>query len=130
MYMLFWKRWLDFSGRSRRREFWTAMLYNLVISTALSFIDKMVFGFLLTGLIFIVVSIIPGLALNIRRLHDIGRSGWWLFISLVPIVGGILYLILLFKDSYPGTNNFGPSSKYPFDNAETERLYPTPPNNL
>ena len=130
MYMLFWKRWLDFSGRSRRREFLTAALYQSVISAVLSFIDHMIFGFPVISVVFLIMNMIPGLAISIRRLHDIGRSGWWLFIVLVPLIGVILYLITIFKDSYPGTNRYGPSSKYPFDNAETERMYPTPPNNL
>ena len=130
MYMLFWKRWLDFSGRSRRREFWTAILYNTILSVLLALVDSLILGFFLTYMVFLLACLIPGLALNIRRLHDIGRSGWWCLIMLVPVIGAILYLIMLFKDSYPGTNRFGPSAKYPFDNAETERLYPTPPNNL
>ncbi len=61
--------------------------------------------------IYSLATLIPSLAVGIRRLHDTGKSGWWIFISLIPFVGPIILLIFLVKDSDPGTNLYGPNPK-------------------
>jgi uncharacterized membrane protein YhaH (DUF805 family) len=62
-------------------------------------------------LIYALAMIIPGIAVSIRRLHDLGKSGWWLFIALIPIIGGIWLLVLFCTDGTPGVNDYGPSPK-------------------
>ncbi len=115
-YMMPWKKFADFNGRARRKEYWMFALGNILIAIVLMIIG-MVLGknggqiaFILYG-IFALAIIIPSLAVCVRRLHDIGKSGWWIFISLVPFIGGIWLLILTLMDSTPGANLYGPNPK-------------------
>lgn len=103
-------KYATFSGRARRSELWYFCLFNIIVSIVLGAVGN------LTGLKFIssvysLAVIIPGLAVVARRLHDIGKSAWWMLISLVPIVGSILLLIWECKDSEPGENQYGPNPK-------------------
>ena len=113
-------RYVDFKGRSSRREFWYFMLFYLIISLILGIIDSMVFGSApengtpsagVLGSIFSLALLLPSLGISIRRLHDIGKSGWWILIGLVPLIGFIVLLIFYIKDSQPGTNQYGPNPK-------------------
>ena len=120
-YMMVWQRYAEFEGRSRRREYWTFALVNVIIcvvlevigmtfftSTRSSGIGMVVFGLLgLYGL----AALIPGLAVSVRRLHDIGMSGWLWLISLVPFLGGVVLLVMFLMDSKPETNQYGPNPK-------------------
>ncbi len=105
------KKYAVFTGRSRRKEYWIFFLFNIIIGFVLGLVE----GFLGTmGILAIVYALgvlIPGLAVSIRRLHDTDRSGWWLFICLVPIVGFIVLLVFMVSDSQPGENRYGPSPK-------------------
>lgn len=113
-------KYSDFSGRARRSEYWWFVLVNagaligiVVVAGILSAIAKPlgVIGYLLY-LVVALGTLIPGLAVGIRRLHDTGKSGWFLLISLVPLVGGIILLVFLFSDSSKESNQYGPSPKY------------------
>ncbi len=110
-YQQYWNRYFDFSGRSRRAEFWTVALLNLVAIVVLFIIDSVIIGFPVLSGLFILASIIPNLALQIRRFHDIGRSGWWFLINLVPCVGPIIALVMTLIDSQIGDNMYGPDPK-------------------
>ena len=68
-------------------------------------------GYGLFYILYTLAIIIPSLAVAVRRLHDTGKSGWWIFISLIPLIGGIWLLVLLVTDSQPGENQYGPSPK-------------------
>ena len=111
------KKYADFSGRAQRREYWMFVLFNILISIALVVIDSMVgfmdaengFG-LLSGLYTLAV-LIPSLAVTVRRLHDTGHSGWWVLISLIPLVGAIVLLIFMVQDGQPDQNEYGPNPK-------------------
>jgi len=115
-FLLVMKRYFEFSGRSRRKEYWYALLFVMLISIALVILEFVLASTgmwvpgILTGL-FCLAIIIPGLAVTIRRLHDINRSGWWYFINFVPIVGPIIFLVFMIQDSYNGTNPYGPNPK-------------------
>ncbi len=106
-------KWNDFTGRSRRSEYWYFFLFNIVISVIFNTLTGM------TGLeffswlsyIYSLVVLVPGIAVSVRRMHDIGKSGWNLLWSLLPCVGGILLLIWLVKDSEPGANMYGSNPK-------------------
>ena len=111
------KKYTVFTGRARRREYWFFVLFNILISAALSIVDFFTGTYsadyhtgLLGGLYSLGV-LLPAIAVTIRRLHDTGRSGWWILIVLVPIIGGIVLLIFMVLDSQTGDNEYGPSPK-------------------
>jgi uncharacterized membrane protein YhaH (DUF805 family) len=110
------KKYADFSGRARRREYWFYMLFYVIILVVLSICDGFVGTTMQSGvgiltLIYILAVLIPTIAVSVRRLHDTGRSGWWILIELVPIVGFFIFLYFMVSDSNPGTNAYGPSPK-------------------
>ncbi len=116
-YIEAFKKYAVFSGRSRRREYWYFVLFNVIVAIVLSIIDMVLGTFssssnigLLSG-IYSVAVIIPTLAVAIRRLHDTDRSGWWILISLIPLIGSIVLLVFYVMDSTPGQNRFGPNPK-------------------
>lgn len=99
-----------FEGRARRTEYWMFTLFNVIISVVLSVIDSSLnLGFL--GVIYSLAVLLPGLAVSVRRLHDTGRSGWWLLIGLVPFIGAIVLLVFMLIDSEPRENQYGPNPK-------------------
>jgi uncharacterized membrane protein YhaH (DUF805 family) len=110
------KKYAEFNGRARRKEYWMFFLFNLLISIGLSIIDTMTgavnqWGLgLLSGLYGLAV-LVPSIAVAVRRLHDTDRSGWWLLISLIPLIGVIVLLVFLLLDGTPGDNKYGPSPK-------------------
>ena len=115
-YLESWKRAFDFSGRSRRKEFWLPFLVNIIIVTvcsvvgSISAVSAIIFMIILA--IYVIAYLIPTIALIVRRFHDIGKSGWWYFIRLIPFVGPILLIIYLCTDSVLNDNQYGKSSKY------------------
>ena len=111
------KKYAVFDGRARRQEYWMFILFNIIITAVLALIDSLIgtvirqagFG-LLQGLYDLAV-LIPSIAVTVRRLHDTGRTGWWILIGLIPVVGGIVLLIFMLLDSEPGENQYGPNPK-------------------
>lgn len=109
------KKYADFSGRARRSEYWWFFLFTVLIAAVASVIDAIVgtrtsSG---TGLVQAIVQLavlIPSLAVGVRRLHDTGRSGWWLLIGLVPLAGWVVLLIFFVQDSR-AENQYGTSPK-------------------
>ena len=104
-------QYVGFSGRARRSEYWYFVLFEAVISSVLSGLGQKVAAFSVIGGIFALAVLLPGLAVCIRRLHDIGKSGWWILLSLIPVVGGIILIVFACKDSEPGDNQYGPNPK-------------------
>ena len=111
------KKYAVFSGRARRKEYWMFILINIVIAIVLIAIDYLIGTFdpqtgagVLQGLYSLAV-LIPSLAVTVRRLHDTGRTGWWILIGLIPVIGGIVLLIFMVLDSEPGVNEYGPNPK-------------------
>ena len=111
------KKYAVFSGRSRRKEYWYFTLFNVVIAIVLTLIDMMIgtfdsdTGYGVLNTIYSLGVLLPTLGVSVRRLHDTNRSGWWILIGFLPIIGAIVLLIFFVKDSEPGTNRFGPSPK-------------------
>ena len=101
---LFFKNYANFSGRSTRAEYWWIYLLNILVGVVLSVIP---FGVYLSAA-WSLVTLIPGLAVAIRRMHDVGKSGWYLLMALIPLVGAILVLIMLLTKSGP-RNEWGPT---------------------
>lgn len=111
------KKYAVFDGRARRSEYWYFLLVYMVLLIVLMVVDAMMGSYskdaglgLLSG-IFSLGMLLPSFGVAIRRLHDTGRSGWWLLISIVPLVGGIILLFFFAQDSEAGTNRFGPNPK-------------------
>ena len=111
------KQYADFNGRARRKEYWTFVLFNVLFSVVAVILDNFS-GLAMDGLgygpiygIYTLAVLVPALAVAVRRLHDTGKSGWMLLIALIPLIGGIWLLVLLFTDSTPGVNAFGPNPK-------------------
>ena len=116
-YMAVLKKYAVFSGRARRKEYWFFLLFNiifLIVATILDNLFKTTFENMSYGwfyLLYALAVLIPSIALEVRRLHDVGKSGWWYFIALIPLVGAIWLLVLMLTDSQPGDNKYGPNPK-------------------
>ncbi len=110
------KKYAEFNGRARRREYWFFVLFNVIISFVLGFIDGLAglageTGFGPLGGLYTLAVLCPGLAVSARRLHDTGRSGWWLLIVFVPIVGALVLLVFMLLEGDAGDNAYGPNPK-------------------
>ncbi|OOS21318.1 hypothetical protein B0680_09965 [Moraxella pluranimalium] len=113
------KNYANFNGRVRRKEYWGTMLVYMIVAVILSMLMNITFWiseylsyfFVLVASIFYLAMIVPIIALTVRRLHDVDKSGWWYFISLVPLIGGIWLLILLCTEGTRGENQFGADPK-------------------
>jgi uncharacterized membrane protein YhaH (DUF805 family) len=105
------QHYFDFNGRARRAEFWWFALVYLIIAIVLGVIQSILhIGSLLTGLLGLAL-LLPNLGVQARRLHDIGRSGWWILIAFVPIVGIILLIYWYAQPGVSGPNEYGPDPK-------------------
>lgn len=114
--------YVKFSGRSSRSEFWYWTLFQIVVSIIISFVEGgghtdvaggMVNANYQAGpiaLVWSLANLLPGIAVSIRRMHDIDRSGWWLFIACIPLVGWIILIVWDCKEGTAGANRFGPAS--------------------
>ena len=103
------KRYADFTGRARRKEYWMFILFYVIFYIAAMVVDIVLGTFLIT-LVFALGMLIPSISLAARRLHDTGRSGWWQLIALIPFVGFIILLVFLVMDS-SADNQYGPNPK-------------------
>ncbi len=115
-YLQVLKKYVVFSGRARRKEYWYFFLFNTIIGFVLSFIEGLTSiaagtDYSVLAGIYSLAVLLPSIGVSIRRLHDTGRSGWWLFINLIPLIGAIILLIFMVSDSQAGTNQYGPSPK-------------------
>ena len=104
------KKYADFSGRARRKEFWMFALINFIIAIILGVVDSMI-GMPVLGLTYALGVLLPSIAVGARRFHDIGKSGWWLLIGLIPFIGVLVLIIFFVLDSNPGDNKYGPNPK-------------------
>lgn len=118
----FWSNYRNFKGRARRSEYWFIQLFLVATNLAAAAIDLALMdgdvdrfiangGGGIVGLIWILATIVPALAVLIRRLHDTNRSGWWALIGFVPLIGTIVILVFTVKDSDQGDNRYGVSPK-------------------
>ncbi len=112
----------NFNDRARRSEFWMFVLFNIIVETILGaiggFLDFVVLktqtGYITSSLLslYSLIIFIPGLAVDIRRLHDTGKSGWYILVVFIPIVGGFILLYFFVQDSQQEQNEYGISPKY------------------
>ncbi|WP_114945845.1 DUF805 domain-containing protein [Microvirga calopogonii] len=101
-------KFADFSGRASRPEYWYLMLPVIALLFVANLIDSILIGTSALGLIVALATLVPTLSAGARRLHDTGRSGWWLLVALVPIVGGLFVIYLCCQPGTAGPNQFGP----------------------
>lgn len=101
---LAFSHYADFKGRARRSEYWWFTLFNVIVSGLVSYIIPDL------AWIWTLAVLIPGLSICVRRLHDIGKSGWYYLIGLIPLVGGIIMIVWFCQDSAPA-NQWGPNPK-------------------
>ncbi|MHC4458274.1 MAG: DUF805 domain-containing protein [Planctomycetota bacterium] len=105
------KKYAVFSGRARRKEYWMFFLFNIIIAFVLGLIEGLVGSQGIVAMLYFLAVLIPGIAVSVRRLHDTDRSGWWLLIGLIPLIGAIVLLVFLVQDSKPGENQYGLNPK-------------------
>lgn len=105
------KKYAVFEGRARRMEYWMFVLVNLIISIVLAIIEFVLGSPGVIGWLYALAVLIPGIAVSVRRLHDTDRSGWWLLLALIPLIGAIVLLVFMLQEGGPGTNRFGPNPK-------------------
>lgn len=111
------KQYADFSGRARRMEYWMFFLFNLIIAFVLGIVLGIIsgatgsYGVVYLSYIYSLAVFIPGLAVGVRRMHDIGKSGWWFCINLIPLIGNIWFIVLACQDSVAGSNQWGENPK-------------------
>ncbi|MCW8329734.1 DUF805 domain-containing protein [Photobacterium sp. SDRW27] len=111
------KNYAVFKGRARRQEYWYFFLFNVIISIALAFIDSAMGnpgageGAGILGTIYSLAILIPSIAVGVRRLHDTDRSGWWMLLGIIPLIGALVLIYFFVLDSAPGSNEYGPNPK-------------------
>ena len=119
------KRYADFSGRSRRKEYWMFVLFIFLVSVAISMVLSLLGlsaedegsllglggAMLVILLLFSLAVIIPSIAVQVRRFHDQDKSGWLVLLNLIPFVGGIIVLVFMCLDGTRGPNRYGPDPK-------------------
>ena len=117
-YLKVLKQYADFSGRARRTEYWMFTLVNLIFAIVamvldnllgLKFNEQIPYGFIY--MLYGLAVFIPGLAVAVRRLHDVGKSGWWLLIAFIPLIGAIWLIVLYATEGTRGNNVYGPDPK-------------------
>lgn len=109
------RKYVDFTGRATRSEFWYWVLFVVLIGIVAGILDNILFrnstATPITGLVNLAV-LLPGLAVVFRRLHDVNRSGWWILLNLIPVIGTLILIFLFYiQDSQPGDNQYGPNPK-------------------
>ena len=117
-YLKVLRQYVDFKGRARRAEYWNFTLFSTLISIVLLLVDTYVLGTNpmagesgIIGNLYSLAVFLPSLGVLVRRLHDVGKSGWFFLIILIPLIGAIWLLILLFRDGEQGENKWGPNPK-------------------
>jgi uncharacterized membrane protein YhaH (DUF805 family) len=116
-YLQVLKKYAEFGGRARRKEYWMFALFNIVFFIVAIILDNVLgttIGVLPYGVFYFLYALavlLPGLAVGVRRLHDVGKSGWMMLIGLIPLVGAIWLLVLACTDSQAGTNKWGENPK-------------------
>jgi uncharacterized membrane protein YhaH (DUF805 family) len=109
-YLKVLKNYVGFQGRARRKEYWMFVLFSVIVSIVLSIVDAIAGLNSVLSLLYSLAVLLPSLAVGVRRLHDTGKSGWWLLISLIPLIGSIILLVFMCQDSQED-NKYGPNPK-------------------
>lgn len=103
------RKYADFSGRSRRKEYWMFILFYLIFYVVISIIDS-IMGTIILSVVFLLAMLVPSISVAARRLHDTGRSGWWQLITLIPLIGAVVLIVFLTQDGHD-ENEYGLNPK-------------------
>lgn len=115
------ENYADFNGRARRKEYWMFLLFNYVAMIVATIIDSII-GFPLFLLVIALGTIVPSIALVVRRMHDLDKSGWFALVGLIPLIGGIWLFVLLVTEGTKGSNQYGEDPKNETAEANAELL--------
>jgi uncharacterized membrane protein YhaH (DUF805 family) len=116
-YLKAFKNYAVFNGRASRKEFWMFVLFNMIFAFIAVILDSILgssdnnTGYGIFSSLYTLAIILPSFSAEVRRLHDIGKSGWWIFISFVPLIGSIWLLVLLSQEGNQGENQYGADPK-------------------
>lgn len=102
---------MDFTGRARRREYWMFVFVNCLISIPVTMLDAVI-GFGLLTSLYSLFILLPGLAVTVRRLHDLEKSGWYVLVNWIPLIGTIWFFILMCSEGTRGANKYGADPKW------------------
>ena len=111
------KKYVQFSGRARRKEYWFFMLFNTLVVAVLAFIDmstgrnNSTTGIGLLSGLYALATFLPQLGVTVRRLHDIDRTGWWVLLGVIPLIGELVLIVFLATNGTAGDNRYGPDPK-------------------
>lgn len=103
-------QYADFNGRARRKEYWLFCLFNFIFAFIAGLLDVLI-GITIVTPLYTLFVLVPGISVTVRRLHDVGKSGWFYFISIIPIIGAIWLFVLLCSDSQSVDNKWGLNPK-------------------
>ncbi len=116
-YLKVLKNYVGFSGRARRKEYWMYTLFNIIALIIAMVLDRILglssaeSGIGAIYILYALATFLPGLAVGIRRLHDTDKSGWWILLALIPLIGAIVLLVFFVIEGTPGDNSYGPDPK-------------------
>ena len=103
-------KYVNFEDRTSRSEFWWWILFLFIVVLIANMLDARIYGereALFTGVLNLILFL-PNLAISVRRLHDLDKSGWWVLINLIPIIGFLIYIFWAVQKGTNGPNRFGP----------------------
>jgi len=132
-YIACWKRYAEFTGRARRKEYWGFYLYSLffmllwaIIGGIISFaasdgnIEMVMITVFAPIMLYLISVIIPAASSTVRRLHDVNKSAWWLLVFLIPTIGQLVIFIFTLLDSHPTANKWGDNPKKPYSTPSSD----------
>ena len=105
------QNYATFTGRARRAEYWMFTLVNIIIAVILSALVAIADVLSILYVLYSLAVFVPSIAVGVRRLHDIGKSGWFILLGFIPLVGAIILIIMFCMDSQPGDNEYGANPK-------------------
>ncbi len=108
-YLKVLKSYSDFNGRAGRTEFWMFVLFNFIFAVAANIIDYILGTGYVFSTLYSLIVLVPSIAVSVRRLHDINKSGWLLLVGLIPVIGIIWLIVLFVSEGTPGENQYGPN---------------------
>jgi uncharacterized membrane protein YhaH (DUF805 family) len=110
-YLKVLRNYAEFEGRARRMEYWMFILFNLLVLLGVGLLEFLLGLDGTISLLYSLAVLIPGVAVSVRRLHDIGRSGWWILLGIIPVLGTLVLLFFYCIDGEPGDNEYGADPK-------------------